>query len=67
MQLPKYRGLDPSIPAVELSLRPVEVDVQVSVVEQKEPGAAPPIPIDGDGPDAPKMDENELRALRSER
>lgn len=62
MERPKY-SQDKSIPAVELSLRPLEVDSQTAGAAQKEPEAPPPIHVDGDGSDATQVEENGLRVI----
>lgn len=63
-QRPKYYP-KPPIPAVELSLRPVEVGMPTSP-SPKAPNPRPPIDLDGDGSDTVKGDENDLQVMEDE-
>lgn len=66
MEQPKY-DKKPSIPAVEVSLRPLDVDI-APATPQKEPNPPAPIDLDGDGDgdDATKVDPNRLQAMQDE-
>jgi hypothetical protein len=63
MQLPKYRAQHQSVPAVELSLRPLQVAIRTTDPQQQ---PKPPFPIHVEDDVTTEVDPNDLHVMQDE-